>query len=116
LVCTDILKPGQIGISQIGATIGSATNNCEQRSRRHELLKADIVFQPHSIRDAAIKTALNPVKNLNEVIVGFSGELQIGPAVVEFDRLGQLCTLIDDLNELRDLWHEKQAAIVRLPL
>ena len=80
------------------------------------MLKADIVFQPHSIRDAAIKTALNPIKNLNDIITGFSGELIIGPAVVEFDRIGQINTLIDCLTGLRDLWHEKQAAIVRLPL
>jgi hypothetical protein len=80
------------------------------------MLKADIVFTSHSIRDAAIKTTLNPVKNLNEVIVGFSGELQIGPAVVEFDRLGQLTTLIDDLTHLQELWSVKQGSIVRLPL
>jgi hypothetical protein len=80
------------------------------------LLKADIVFQPHSIRDAAIKTALNPVKNLNEVTVGFSGELMIGPAVVEFDRIGQLTTLIDDLTHLQELWSAKQGEMRRLPL
>jgi hypothetical protein len=80
------------------------------------LLKADIVFQSHSIRDAAIKTALNPVKNLNEVTTGFSGELQIGPAVVEFDRLGQLTTLIDDLTHLQELWSAKQGEMRRLPL
>jgi hypothetical protein len=80
------------------------------------MLKADVIFTSRSIRDAAIKTALNPVKNLNDVTTGFSGELVIGPAVIEFDRLGQVNTLIDCLTGLRDLWHEKQAAIVRLPL
>jgi hypothetical protein len=80
------------------------------------LLKADIVFQPHSIRDAAIKTALNPVKNLNEVIVGFSAELIVGPAVVEFDRIGQLAILIDDLTHLQELWSAKQGEMRRLPL
>jgi hypothetical protein len=73
------------------------------------LLKADIIFQPHSIRDAAIKTALNPVKNLNEVIVGFSAELIVGPAVVEFDRIGQLDDLISDLQNLRGIWHTRNA-------
>jgi hypothetical protein len=80
------------------------------------MLKADIIFQPHSIRDAAIKTALNPVKNLNDITTGFSGELIIGPAVVEFDQLGQLTQLIDNLTNLQELWSAKSASIVRLPL
>jgi hypothetical protein len=78
------------------------------------MLKADIVFQAHSIRDAAIKTAIVPVKNLNEVTTGFTGELIIGPAVIEFDRIGQLTTLIDDLTHLQELWSAKSASVMRM--
>jgi hypothetical protein len=80
------------------------------------LLKADVIISQHSIRDASVKTALNPVKNLNDVTIGYSGELQIGPAIIEFDRLGQLIQLIDNLTNLQELWSAKSASIVRLPL
>ncbi len=68
------------------------------------MLKADVIISEHVIRDASVKTALNPVRNLDEVITGYSAEVTFGPAIIELNRIGQLYDLIDTLTDLREIW------------
>ena len=77
------------------------------------MVKVDIIITQHEVRDAEIKCTLNPVKRISGEIVGFEGEIKIGPLVIELDELSQLDGIIEQLTDFRKVWGSNDARMIQ---
>jgi hypothetical protein len=63
-------------------------------------IKADVTITAHEIKAAEIKTTLNPVRRIDDTLVGYDAEIIIGPAIVEIESISQLDDIIDCLDQI----------------
>jgi hypothetical protein len=107
----------------------------------HEVTKVDMIYPAQEIKGVFAKTALCPKTRLDDTLLGYTAELNIGPVTIELDEMGQLdeiigavqscieikfgsltvdlsspetrCQFSDQLIDLRSLWFKsnKQAFI-----
>ncbi len=76
-------------------------------------MNLDVIIPQRHARNASLVTAVVPKRDINDKIVGYSGEISvkcINPAelstvmVIEMDTLADLLEIIKKLQGCRDLW------------
>jgi hypothetical protein len=104
----------------------------------HEVTKVDMVYPAQEIKGVFARTALCPKTRLDDTLLGYTAELNIGPVTIELDEMGQLDEIIgavqrcieikfgaltvdlsnpavayafsDQLTDLRNLWHREMSS------
>jgi len=67
-------------------------------------MKADIIIEQQEIPNANLRTVLNPIKRLDNTLIGYDAEVRIGSVTIALDEIGQLDELLEKLQDLRKMW------------